>query len=199
MVTVYSGQAAAASGKRTSLLPVNRESGAALASGFLGEYPIHPASAGRAEGHREGCAPACSYGRRPGSLSAPPEMPHRPRPAGPLPVRGCGGRAGGELALLWWPPPLLTARSSSAVRTHLPIAPWSWAGQGDHPPGAVLPSPPTLPSKGAWLPPLSAVSRVLGAEGGPPGSRAQKRPPAAPGLKWQSLLLVRSARTPRSL
>lgn len=115
---------------------MNREPGATLASGFLLEYPIHSASAGRAEGHREGCAPACFYGRLPGSLSAPPEMPHQPQPAGPLPVCGCGRRAGGELALLCWPPPLLTARSSSAVRTHLPIAPWSWAGAG-RPPSSV--------------------------------------------------------------
>ena len=74
-----------------------------------------------------------SYGRLPGSLSAPPEMPHWAQPARPLPVRGCGGRAGGERALLCWPPPLLTALSSSAVRTHLLIASRSWAGAGSPP------------------------------------------------------------------
>lgn len=188
MVTVYSGQAAAASGKRTSPLPVNCESGAALASGFLGEYPIHSASAGRAEGHREGCAPACSYGRLPGSLSAPPEMPHRPQPAGPLPVRGCGGRAGQRGA----GPPLV-----ASTLTHCPVIFRCPHPPADRPlvPGGgrettllcvVLPSPPTLLSNGAWLSPLSARSarcwvwRVdrLGPE---------VTPPAALGLKWQSL------------
>lgn len=48
-VTVYSILAVAASGKRTSSLLINHESVAALANGFLGEYPIHFDPGGRAE------------------------------------------------------------------------------------------------------------------------------------------------------
>lgn len=48
-VTVYSILAVTASGKRTSSLLINHESVAALANGFLGEYPIHFDPGGRAE------------------------------------------------------------------------------------------------------------------------------------------------------
>lgn len=145
MVTVYSGQAAAASGKRTSPVPVNRESGAALARGFLGECPIHSASAGRAEGHREGCAPATlpTTGCRAVCLLRPRCLiePSPPAPPGPW-LRRAGRRGAG--------PPLpastlFTARSSSAVCTHLPIASQSWAGAGS-PPSSLRSSHLHLPS-----------------------------------------------------
>ena len=201
MVTVYSGQAAAASGKRTSPLPVNRESGAALASGFLGEYPIHSASAGRAEGHREGCAPACSYGRLPGSLSAPPEMPHRPQPTGPLPVCGCGRRPEGS-----WPS--LAGLHPYSLPGHLPLPaptcrlpPGPGRGQGDHPPPCGPPISTHPPLKRCLaFPPSQRGQQGAGCGGWTARVQGTEvTAPAALGLKWQSLLLVRSARTSRSL
>lgn len=70
-VTVYSVQAGAASGKRTSPLLINRESVAALADGLLCECPIHFAPGGRAEGALKWVCLSSRLKRLPCSLSAP--------------------------------------------------------------------------------------------------------------------------------
>lgn len=159
MVTVYSGQAAAASGKRTSPVPVNRESGAALARGFLRECPIHSASAGRAEGHREGCAPAtlpttscravCLL--RPRCLIEPSPL----APPGPW-LRRAGRRGAGP------PLPASTLIHCQVIFRclHPPADRLPVLGGGREPTllPAILPSPPTLLSKGAWLSPLSLLA-----------------------------------------
>ena len=123
--------------------------------------------------------------------------PARQAPPGPW-LRQAGRRGAG--------PPLL-----ASTLTHCPVifrCPHPPAdrlpvlGRGKEPTllPSVLPSPPTLLSKGAWLSPLSVLAArcwVWRVDRLGPGHRSD--PLAALRLKWQSFLLVRSARTSRGL
>lgn len=182
MVTVYSGQAAAASGKRTSLLPVNRESGAALASGFLGEYPIHPASAGRAEGHREGCAPGPAAGQSVCSARDASSTPARRAPPGPWLRRAGRRRAGPPLvaSTLTHCPVIFRCPHPPADRPLVPGGagrPPSWCGPpiSTHPPlKGCLASPSQRGQQGAGCGGWTAWVQGTEATPGSPGTEMAK-------------------------
>ena len=105
----------------------------------------------------------------------------RPRclinPSPPGPSRSVAAAGGPEGS---WPS--FAGLHPYSLPGHLPLSaptcrlpPGPGRGQGDHPPPCGPPISTHPPLKRCLaFPPLSAVSKVLGVEGGPPGSRAQK-------------------------
>lgn len=178
-VTVYSIQAVAASGKRTSPLPINHESGAALADGFLSEYPIHSARGRRAEVAAEtgvpvpvpvsGCLAACLLGS--GCLIDP----------GPArgPSRSAAAVGGQEVSWLCSARFHLYSlpRHLPGVPTHLLSVPWSCdrlcRGRETTFPAVVSPLYPLSPKGCLELPQGAPPLPVLSA-----GCWVQRREPA---------------------
>lgn len=147
-VTVYSIQAGAASGKRTSPLLINRESVAALADGLLCECPIHFAPGGRAEGALKRVCLSSHRERLPCSLSAPLQCLSPSRS-----VAAVGGQLVSWLAFACFQPYSLPCHLQARL-THLRSSP-----------SPVQPPPPrglsSLPPKGAGPPFLRARAPLL--------------------------------------
>lgn len=172
-VTVYSIQAGAASGKRTSPLLINRESVAALANGLLCECPIHFAPGGRAEGALKWVCLSSRRERLPCSLSAP-------LVSQPLPLHGCSGWAAGDwLAFACFQPYSLPCHLQA--RPHPPailsslVQPPPSCGLSSLPPkglvllslGLILPSCPIHPRAGCWVPTSGDMGSQAQIQGSP--------------------------------